>query len=193
MKQKKKLDKQVPNESTKKQKPNGTFWLILVLAVLASVMVLDRYMLRKLVFEPTQSVTQKVSRTELQTLRIVDAEGQKSIELGVEVRDDDEERALGLSFRESLAEGEGMLFVFEELGRPVFWMKDMKFGLDVLWMNQGVIVQIDEEVPPPTETNPKIETMVPKQEIDMVLEVPAGYAAKQGISVGMKLQMDKPE
>ncbi len=102
----------------------------------------------------------------------------------VEVRDDDQERALGLSFRETLEDTEGMVFVFDSPDRPVFWMKDMLFDLDVVWIRDGEVVGVQENVPAPTLERPIATTMVPLVEVDMVLEVPAGVVERQGISLG---------
>lgn len=69
------------------------------------------------------------------------------------------ERERGLSGRESLAPTEGMLFVFPESGYHAFWMKDMQFPIDIIWVAaDGTIVDIAPVVRP--ETYPK--TFEPK-------------------------------
>jgi len=52
----------------------------------------------------------------------------------VEVADDEAERARGLSGRESLPAGSGMWFVFPEPGQHAFWMRDMAFAIDLVWI-----------------------------------------------------------
>ena len=98
--------------------------------------------------------------------------------LPVEVADDALERSRGLSGRASLQSNTGMLFLFEEPQLVSFWMKDMNFALDFLWIRDGVVVDITEHVPAPTEDD--LPTYAPNQPVDMVLEVNAGWVASQG-------------
>lgn len=61
----------------------------------------------------------------------------------------DEERQLGLMFREKINPDQGMLFVFEEEDLLSFWMKNMRFSLDILWLDKDKrIVHIERRVPP---------------------------------------------
>lgn len=61
----------------------------------------------------------------------------------------DEERQIGLMFREKLNPDQGMLFVFKEENFHPFWMKNMKFSLDFLWLDREKrIVHIERNVPP---------------------------------------------
>jgi uncharacterized membrane protein (UPF0127 family) len=108
--------------------------------------------------------------------------------LTVEVRDDDRERELGLSGREALGENEGMLFIFPQAERQLFWMKDMHFPIDVIWIVNGVVAEVMPRVSAPTREAPKIETMTSTMPVDMVLEVPAGWAEKQAIQVGDRVE-----
>ena len=55
-------------------------------------------------------------------------------------------RAKGLSGRAVLAADEAMLFVFPLAWRYSFWMKDMKFNLDIVWIRNGAIVDVSENV-----------------------------------------------
>lgn len=104
--------------------------------------------------------------------------------LVVDVADTPALRQQGLSGRESLASGSGMLFIFPQEGNWGFWMKDMRFALDIIWANDaGVIVTIWPHVAP--STYPKV--FYPHAPALYVLEVPAGYAAAAGIGVGQKI------
>lgn len=98
-----------------------------------------------------------------------------------EIADDPEERERGLSGREPLKKSEGMLFLFEEPGLHAFWMKDMKFSIDILWLNeQKQVVHIAPNVSP--DSYP--QRFVSKAPALYVLEVPAGFAAAHGIQNG---------
>jgi len=59
------------------------------------------------------------------------------------------QRQQGLMFRERLNLDQGMLFVFEREGRHSFWMKNMTFAIDILWLDsEKRIIHIEQEVPP---------------------------------------------
>lgn len=110
-----------------------------------------------------------------------------TITIDVEIASNDEQRELGLSNRTSLEEGKGMLFVFEPSRAVAFWMKDMNFSLDMIFANKdGIIVNIAHDVSPDTYPNQLFHSA---GDITYVLEVPAGYTAKQGIAVGQTMQV----
>lgn len=91
----------------------------------------------------------------------------------------------GLSGRSEIG-ADGMLFVFSQPMMPRFWMKEMQFPLDLIWINQGKIVDITENVPAP-EPGTKLDdlpTYAPAAPVDWVLEVPAGIAAQYELQVG---------
>jgi len=68
-------------------------------------------------------------------------------ELELEVVNDDVSRQAGLSNRDSLCEKCGMLFEFPNKDRQVFWMKDMQFNLDIIWIEDNKVVAIEKNVP----------------------------------------------
>lgn len=94
----------------------------------------------------------------------------------------------GLSGREDIG-SDGMLFIFSQPQTPGFWMKDMKFDLDLIWMRNNKIVEITENLAAP---NPMTSVSVlpkykPQQTIDMVLEVEAGMVAEWQLQPGDEL------
>jgi len=108
----------------------------------------------------------------------------------VEVVDTLETRNKGLSGRDGLNEGQGMLFVFETQDvSPAFWMKDMSFSIDIIWINDGKVVLISKEVPPPAaDTQDRsLPLYTPQSVVDYVLEVSAGFSDQQDIKVGDKV------
>lgn len=93
----------------------------------------------------------------------------------------DATREQGLSGRPSLSDGEGMLFIFDTPAQYGFWMKDMNFPIDIVWISaQKKIVGVEASVSP--STFPQIFT--PKEPILYVLELPAGFAKKEHIDIG---------
>lgn len=93
----------------------------------------------------------------------------------------------GLSFRPNLCPTCGMLFVFDKPQNQKFWMKDMNFPLDLIWLNNNKIVQLDKNLPPegamPKDFYPS------RQLIDGVLEVNAGFADQYKLQVGQQLDI----
>lgn len=82
---------------------------------------------------------------------------------------------------------QGMLFVFDEKRVPTFWMKEMQFSLDMVWIEDGEIVEITSEVPAPESAQDQLPVYSPKQPVNMVLELEAGTAKKWGFEVGQTL------
>ncbi len=92
------------------------------------------------------------------------------------VRRADQERGLG--GRDRLDWDRGMLFVYDRPLFPGFWMKDMRFDIDIVWIRDGRIVGIHHRVP--HEVEPPLPTYRPPEAVDRVLEVPAGGAEARG-------------
>jgi uncharacterized membrane protein (UPF0127 family) len=89
----------------------------------------------------------------------------------------------GLSGRLSLDPGSGMLFIFSKPAIYRFWMPDMHFPLDMIWINDGAVVDISANVP--TTFDPADPTFYrPDKPAQYVLEVNAGFSAAHGIVPG---------
>lgn len=95
---------------------------------------------------------------------------------------------LGLSGRSSLSSKTAMLFVFSQAGRYSFWMKDMKFSIDMLWLDQdGAVVTIAADATPESFPN----SFTPTADSTYVLELPAGTARRENINIGNRIIFDK--
>ena len=94
------------------------------------------------------------------------------------------EQEQGLSGRQSLAENEGMLFVFESPGKYQFWMKDMNFPIDMIWLNEnGKVVYIKRNAS--SELYPETYGPGPNDgNAKFVLEVVSGFSDKNNLKVG---------
>lgn len=112
-------------------------------------------------------------------------------EILVEFATTDEQKSNGLSNRNSLADGAGMLFDFtstDDLKKPGFWMKDMNFSIDIVWIKSSRIIGIEKDVPVPPEDQ-DLTVYYPPAEIDYVLELPAGWSGQHHLGVGSEVQM----
>jgi len=103
-------------------------------------------------------------------------------------------RRQGLSGRAGLAPGTGLLFLHPEPARHAYWMKDMRFAIDIVWLRDGRIVDVSHRVPPLAtgEVEPA-RTWSPRVAADAVLELPAGYARAHGFDVGLRARLELPE
>lgn len=111
--------------------------------------------------------------------------------LNVEISDTAAKRSQGLGGRDLLAEDAGMLFLFDNANTYKFWMKGVKFPLDLIWIRGKTIVDITKNAPPadPTAPNEMIPVYQPKEPADKVLEVNAGFIDKNNIKVGDSIQI----
>jgi len=106
------------------------------------------------------------------------------VKVKVEIADEPIEMSKGLSNRKNLDENHGMLFVFSTPGQPAFWMKDMEFSIDIIWIKDDTVVDIAPNLP--VVAAEFLSTYSPKEPANYVLEVNAGFAAEHGIKIGDK-------
>lgn len=122
------------------------------------------------------------------TLHSLEIGGNK---LKVEVADTQSRRSKGLGGRQSLPQGQGMLFIFDHLDKYPFWMKGLSFPLDFIWIKGSEVVDILPDVPPPVSGMPDSSLPIyqPRVEVDKVLEVNAQTVGKSGIKIGDKIKI----
>jgi uncharacterized protein len=109
-----------------------------------------------------------------------------SVIVDVELAATDAERARGLGGHEPLGPCEGMLFIFERPDYYAFWMKGMAFPIDIMWIQDGQVVHLEQNVPPPAPGTADFLLPIysPSVPAAFVLEVRAGFAAQHEIAVG---------
>jgi hypothetical protein len=105
--------------------------------------------------------------------------------IDAEVADTPARKQRGLSGRPSLADGQGMLFPYQEPGLHAFWMPDMHFDIDILWIRTGRIVDVAADV----SKDDARAVYRPREPADLVLELPAGTAKRRGFRVGDAVQV----
>lgn len=96
-----------------------------------------------------------------------------------------EKMALGLSGRESLCQNCAMLFIFKKAGEHSFWMKDMQFDLDIIWISGDEIANISKNV---SHMRGSVEIVRSDVPIDKVLEVNAGMSDRLNLKMGDKME-----
>lgn len=101
--------------------------------------------------------------------------------ISLEIAKDLQSQQKGLSGRNSLDTNTGMLFVFPNATYQPFWMKDMKFPIDIIFLQNKKVVTIFDHVPYPVSQSSNLPIYKPEQPSDMVIELSAGKASSLGI------------
>ena len=84
----------------------------------------------------------------------------------------------GLSGVKSMPQDQGMIFIFDQAAKYPFWMKEMKFPLDIIFIRDNKIVQIFQNVPAPKDSKTQLPIYQPVAPADRVLEINAGLSKK---------------
>lgn len=108
--------------------------------------------------------------------------------LFIEIVSTQKSRERGLGGRTSMPADAGMLFVFPESDRYAFWMKDMHFPLDIIWIDHGTVVD-RATLDPPARASDPATTYTPTKPADRVLELNKGQADAYGLTIGTKAEV----
>jgi uncharacterized protein len=112
------------------------------------------------------------------------------VPLTVELAYQPADTALGLGYREGLAAGTGMLFIFEGPAPRSFWMRGMQFCIDIIWIENRVIQGAAESVcpEPPGTADADLASYASPVPVTYVLEVPAGWLDAHGLGAGTPVE-----
>ena len=113
----------------------------------------------------------------------------KVLQAEVMIKDDD--RAMGLMFRSSLPSDRGMLFVFDDLDFHGIWMKNCKFPIDILWLDEGGRVVHEAEAVPPCTADP-CPVYQPLRRAAYVVELNAGQARREKVVLCSRVSFKIP-
>jgi uncharacterized protein len=103
----------------------------------------------------------------------------------------DEDRQMGLMFRPSLPMDHGLLFIFAEPDFHGIWMKNCKFPIDIVWLDEERRVVHVQEGAPPCKTEP-CEVYTPLRRASYVIEINSGQARKEKLAVGSVVDFKLP-
>lgn len=106
----------------------------------------------------------------------------KSKIIKVEIADEFKEQIQGLSDRKNLCPECGMLFIFNNKQERTFWMKNMNFPIDIIWLNDKIITNISHNLPP--EGDKPENLYKSSSNVNYVLEVNSGFSEKNNIKTG---------
>lgn len=149
---------------------SGRFWLISILSLVAALLIGGQWIL--------PMISNQEEMVETRGLWVGE------VMVDVEVADEGDEMNKGLGYRDGLDEDMGMLFIYPEPIISTFWMKGMRFDLDFIWILDGVVVEITENVPSPIDGEEQLPLIRPKELSNWILEVNAGWVEGNEVSVG---------
>ena len=103
--------------------------------------------------------------------------------INIELAKSDADLEKGMGERDFLCRDCGMLFLFPRAGKYGFWMKGMRFNLDIIWVKDDAIVYIEKNIP-----YNSLKTYTPDALADKVLEINAGYSDKNNFKIGDRVE-----
>lgn len=102
-------------------------------------------------------------------------------QITVDIANTEELRTEGLSGRTRLSMGRGMIFIFDKAGFYGFWMKDMNFPIDIIWLDEDWTVV---DITPNAKPSSYPESFIPMSPAKYVIEVPAYFTTRSRITIG---------
>src|SRR3989344_1994672 len=101
-----------------------------------------------------------------------------------------QEREIGLSETKELQQDQGMIFLFDKPDYYSFWMKNMKFPIDIIYIKTDTIVEIKNNAQPPKDNKERPIIYTPVGPSDKVLEIQAGLSEKYKFKNGDKVKYE---
>jgi uncharacterized protein len=108
-----------------------------------------------------------------------------------EFADTDKAKTIGLSKYNSIEEDFAMVFEFEDGASPTFWMKGMKFPIDIIFVNDSKIVHIYKNAYPPKSDDEELELYRAPGFVDTVVEIRAGLSDRYGFKKGDNVKIER--
>lgn len=105
----------------------------------------------------------------------------------VKVAKTDKEKQVGLSETKKLDKNKGMLFIFDNPDYYAFWMKNMKFPIDIIYINGDKVTYVVHSAPAPTGSN--LPIYQPNEKSDKVLEINSGLSKTYNIKAGSPVKI----
>jgi len=109
-----------------------------------------------------------------------------------EIADTARLRERGLSYRDGLEVGTGMIFLYDEAAVRGFWMFEMRFCLDIVWITDGRVVGAAENACPAENPGDEIPSFRSPEAVQYVLEVNAGWMEENDVAAGDAVDIELP-
>lgn len=107
----------------------------------------------------------------------------------IEIARTQKQQETGLAKYSSLTENKAMYFPFNHADYYTFWMKNMHFSIDIIFLQSKKIVAIFPNVPPPTKDEIALPIYQSPSPADSVLEISAGLSKKYGFKAGDSMEL----
>jgi uncharacterized membrane protein (UPF0127 family) len=105
----------------------------------------------------------------------------------IDVVKEQKNKQIGLSTKNSITQNYGMYFPFEKSDYHAFWMKNMKFPIDIIFLQDDIVVSIFSNIPAPKSKNEALPFYQPTEPANAVLEISAGLSQKLDLKKGDKI------
>lgn len=173
-------------------KKTSFFPLVIIVAGVIGTFLVWNWMVSENAIPSLSEYMASSTPQNLQATTTDDKSKSSSVEVGtprgiitVDIINDPVLQEKGLGGRKFLSEDDGMLFVFDNPGIYGFWMKDMEFPIDIVWIGPDkIVISVSSNVA--TSTYPEI--FLPSAPASYVLEINSGSAERHNISAGTKLE-----
>jgi len=110
--------------------------------------------------------------------------------LDMDVADDSYKRAKGLMYRKKMQKDRGMLFVFDSERRYSFWMLNMQFSIDLIWLDKNMrVVDITKDAAPSLSIFSS-KSYSPRAPAMYVIEACSGFASSSKLKPGNRIKLD---
>ncbi len=168
---------------------NKAIWLIIVIIILV---IVGWLFARQPLFKPNWPTNNANNTSIVNQPDTVVVKPQVVIKdkiFDVVVADEPAIQRQGLSGQASLADNQGMLFIYSGAQILTFWMKDMKFNVDLLWLDGDQVVAFEKNMLAPEIgiADDQLLRYTSPQAVDKVLEIPSGSIDALGIKAGDKV------
>ncbi len=112
------------------------------------------------------------------------------LDLDMEIADNSYKRAKGLMYRKTMPKDKGMLFVFDSERRYSFWMLNMQFSIDLIWLDRNMrVVDITRDAMP-SHSIFSSKSYSPRSPAMYVIEACSGFASSSKLKLGNKIRID---
>ena len=93
----------------------------------------------------------------------------------------------GLGKKDGLGDHDGMMFLYTDYNKHIIVMRDMEFPIDIVWFNDGKVIDIAPNIQPEDVPEAQLTKYYPRQEANVILELSAGWAESHDLKIGDKL------
>ena len=130
------------------------------------------------------AIKSEINKVSLENVKI------DNIYFKAEIAKTDQDKATGLAKYNKIDNNFTIIFPFSRADYYTFWMKDMKFSIDIIYVRKSKIVDIFANVPYPKNADEALQIIRPSEKADTVLEINAGLSNKYKFKKGQSVEIN---